>query len=322
MLVVVPAFAQEEIPPKPKWNDVENKEDLKLFESALDEWNEKFGGKELERRRKLLKNAIEAQGGKPHKRHNMVGFKPIKKTFKDVVNNIRNRPARRCPETYRNGDDWRGLSSRGGWGNGWRGGGWHGWGHGGWGWGGRYHHASTFAQGYLDGVASVMRAQGQRAESFARAYTQAQEGHRRRILNDALYIEQWFERRKMNREYRAAERMPTPTPEQIKEYAKAPLPDKLSNERLNRETGNINWPDVLKWEMFEEHRDVIAHLYRIRCQGNSQTGVGSSNSRWIEKVGDDFLSLLKDNMDSMSPSEYLYAKNFLKSLIHEAREEK
>lgn len=277
-----PILAQE----KPDWRKVNSSKDLKNWIKKTDTWRKHS-----------------------HKTT----------SFYDVVSDIRNRPARHIPSTYREGRDYKGLSRN----HGWRGGGWGGWGHGGWGWGGRYHHASTAAQGWLDGVANLVRAQGQRAESFTRAYTRMQEGHRRRILNDSFFIEQWFERRKMNREYRAAERPALPTPEQIKRWSKVGLPEPLSETQFNYQTGKINWPEVLMWDAFKIQREALDRLFELRCRSNNlQTGVGSTNYRWIKRIGENMIDVLNDHIKLMDAEEYIMTKNFMDSLLHEARSSK
>jgi len=200
------------------------------------------------------------------------------------------------------------------------GGGWGGWGGHGWGgWGGRYNHASTAAEGYLEGAASVIRAQGTKNLLDSRARINNEEARRRNYLNHGLGIQSYFEGRALNKAYRDGERAPPMTPEVAAKLARDGLPASLSDDQFNRKTGAIAWPDLLLGDSFSYHRRALGELFAARSSGDFNTGVGSVNYRYIKLIGDEMQAVLKEQMQVLSPNEYLVAKKFIDSLIHEAR---
>ena len=122
----------------------------------------------------------------------------------------------------------------------------------------------------------------------------------------------------MNKAYRDSERAPPMTPELATKIAKDGLPKPLSNDQFNRKTGAIHWPDLLLAEDFSHHRQALGQLFAARSSGDFNTGVGSANYRYVKQIGDDMQVVLKDMMQTLSPNEYLVAKKFIDSLIHEA----
>jgi len=124
----------------------------------------------------------------------------------------------------------------------------------------------------------------------------------------------YFEMRSINRKAREAERGPRPTQEDLVRYAAARAPSRLSVSELDPVTGQINWPTVLRNDAFAQGRTTLESAMAARAQ----TGNLSLSQRTaVKRTTQDMEMTLKQNIDAISPMDYVNAKKFLKGLGYE-----
>lgn len=194
------------------------------------------------------------------------------------------------------------------------GGGMGGWGMGGWGmgWGG-----GTAASSYMNGAANVVRAQGDYNLTTSQAMVNMGEAQRRNIENRKLWTDSYFEMRRANADYRAAERGPRGTPEDWVRFAREAAPNRPSPGELDYVTGGIAWPRLLRGEEFTQSRDELEKLFSKRASVDGN--IGPETYRQIRDTTDAMMAQLKANIKKYRAHEYIDARKFIESLAFEAR---
>lgn len=225
--------------------------------------------------------------------------------------NAQKQPARQPvrPASSGGGKSWSTINSQpqygggGGYGGGWGGG---------WGGGG-----GTVAGNYMQGMASTVRAAGDYNLETSQAWVNAEEAKRREIENRKEWTDAYFEMRRANADYRAAERGPKGTPEDWVRYAREAAPARLSPGELDYVTGQIVWPRLLMADEFKDGREQLDRLYATRADKGGN--IGPNGYQKIQDETDMMTAYLKKNIKRFPPNEYLEAKKFLESLAYEAR---
>lgn len=191
-----------------------------------------------------------------------------------------------------------------------------GYGYGGWGggWGGG---GGTVAGNYYNGVANAVRAQGDYNLSTSQAYVNMEEAKRREIENRKAWTDAYFEMRRANSDYRAAERGPRGTPEDWVRFAKEAAPNRMSPGELDYVTGRIAWPRLLQSDEFKDGRESLDALFADRADRGGS--IGPEGYQKIRNETAAMTAYLKKNIKRFPPNEYLDAKKFLESLAFEAR---
>jgi hypothetical protein len=181
--------------------------------------------------------------------------------------------------------------------------------------GGSYH-AATAEESMANGMANVISSAGQ-ANLLNSAAARNYEEARSRDLDNRLKAENtYFEMRKMNREYVAAERGPKPTSEQMFRYAKERAPNRLNPNQLDPLTGQISWPVVLEDDTYKAHRDKLDELFASRAKYHGQLGPQQYNE--ILKTTKALDAELKKHIREVPPGDYTKAKSLIESLGYEA----
>ncbi|MDP6444628.1 MAG: hypothetical protein QGG36_28735 [Pirellulaceae bacterium] len=170
------------------------------------------------------------------------------------------------------------------------------------------HHASTYEEGVLRGAADAIRASGeyQYNASLSRVYNQ--EAISRYLDNEVKKTTTYFEKRRINRMARAQENGPKPSQEKLNQFARSRAPKALTDVQYTPELGRVAWPSGLNSPQFEAHRAAIDSLVAKRAPNNTQV------DQAIQQVAADMAGVLKSEIRSMSPSEYVAAKKFLTGL--------
>ena len=182
-------------------------------------------------------------------------------------------------------------------------------------WGGTYH-AATAEESFANGMANVISSAGQ-ANLLNSAAARNYEEARSRDLDNRLKAENtYFEMRKMNREYVAAERGPKPTPEQMFRYAKERAPNRLNPNQLDPLTGRISWPVVLEQDAYKAQREKLDELFASRAKYHGQLAPDQYFD--LQKTAKDMEAELKKHIKDYPPTDYTRAKSLLESLAYEA----
>jgi hypothetical protein len=134
-------------------------------------------------------------------------------------------------------------------------------------WGGA---GSTVAGSYAAGMGQVIRAQGMYNLTTSEAMINAEEARRRELENKQLATQTFFEMRRMNREYRAAEeaaRRPERSPYDVRgQRPVASTRPTLNPSQLDPVTGEIAWPPALRDDAFAPAREQLEHLFMTHAQ--------------------------------------------------------
>jgi hypothetical protein len=189
----------------------------------------------------------------------------------------------------------------GGWGNGFGMGGW----------------ASTAQQGAADGISQVVRSQGYTNLKNSEAAINWEEAKTKEIDNRMKWTETYFEMRKTNREARAAEDGPPVTQEQAIRLAKMAAPPRLGSTQLDPVTGHIEYPTVLRDDIFTPYREELDKLFAERAASG-----GSVQYEELRRINDSvskFIDVLRQNVGNYAAGDYGRARTFLDSLARESR---
>jgi len=179
------------------------------------------------------------------------------------------------------------------------------------------YHASTAAEGYLTGSANLTRAQGERNYLDSMAMINIEEARGLYMDNMKKNVVTYFEKRKLNTEYRNAERGPQRSASEMAQMARDASPRRLTSYQLEVFSGRINWPDVLQSTEFDASRSKLNDLFAERDV--EAAGLGTKNHREVTRVARQMEEELKENIKTFSPSEYAAAKSFIQSLSYESR---
>jgi hypothetical protein len=178
-------------------------------------------------------------------------------------------------------------------------------------------HSSTATEGFLRGQATVIQAAGEASYLNSIAAVNYQEAARRRIENHNLYVQKYFENREANYQFREKYASAPPTKEQWARITDASLPDRLTAEQYDPATGRLVWPHILRGDEYAAFRNRIDELIANRTPDNS--GDGSPSQRELSELISGMKILLKNNIDTVTTSQYGSAKWFLLSLEYEAQ---
>ena len=182
---------------------------------------------------------------------------------------------------------------------------------------GGYHHASTFAEGHLRGLAELSRGHGEYNYNTALANLVMQDAYSRSLDNEVKKTETFFKKRQINAYARMAEQTPRASPEAIARFNKERTPKRLAPRQFDAASGTIHWPAAFKGEGYAPWRGRIGYLFSRRTVQDS--GLGSENHKEVEELTRDMRMMLDKQVREMSPSEYIVAKKFIDSLGYEAR---
>jgi hypothetical protein len=176
--------------------------------------------------------------------------------------------------------------------------------------------SATVAEGYLNGTANVIRAEGAYNYYTASGAVSAAEALRQNIENRQAIVKAYFELRKMNREYRAAERHPglqTATKAQV---AQVERPRPLSPQELDAQSGRIRWPKLLAADTHAENREALDEYFAARAE---KRGVSTREMTAFRSVVLAMVDDLKEQYRSAPPADYEAATQFLRSLAYEGQ---
>jgi len=177
------------------------------------------------------------------------------------------------------------------------------------------YHSSTAAEGAMRGMADVVRSQGQANLDNSAAAINYGIARSQEMDNYKKHVDTFFQARQANRAYRAAERGPPPTMEQLVRFAQMGKPKPLSPSQLDMVTGDIHWPGPLQEEAFANDRETIQAAFAGRSAGGA---MGFSDLMTVRKTTDSMLAQLKGNIRDLPPDAYMESKRFLESLAYEA----
>lgn len=176
--------------------------------------------------------------------------------------------------------------------------------------------SATVAEGYLNGVSKVIRAEGDYNYYTALGAVSAAEALRQNIENRKALVEAYFELRKLNREYRAAERHPGRERGSQAVAAREDRPRLLTPHELDARTGKIRWPRPLAADTYAENREMLDEYFAERAarRGTTTQEMAELRAAILGMIDD-----LKEQRWALPPADYETANAFLRSLAYEGQ---
>lgn len=107
------------------------------------------------------------------------------------------------------------------------------------------------------------------------------------------------------------------SPELLSRVIQAKLPDRLTAAEYNPRSGQIKWPAVLLRPEFEADRRAISHAFSQRRP--EDTGMTSIFYRDVSLRTLRMHNMMLAQIDSLSTTDSIAARKFLKSVDFEAR---
>ena len=173
--------------------------------------------------------------------------------------------------------------------------------------------------GLRQGLESVVRAASQSSSSGPSSpLVDSQTAQSMSYDNQIKATNTYFQKRQLNRSYRQAERGPQYTAAEYRKWARERAPDRLNSSQVDRYTGRINWPVVLKGESYRKRREQLDQLYASHTAGGG--GMNTSEYAKIQRLSKEMQTQLKDEIKDLTPEQYSYTRKFLEGLRYEARQ--
>jgi hypothetical protein len=177
-------------------------------------------------------------------------------------------------------------------------------------------HSSTLQEGVLRGQADVARSMGIYNRLTGEGAVYAAEAGRMALENYEQYVDTYHQTRQKAREYRAAERRPRATAEDLRRYSQRAAPDRLDASELHASSGSLTWPILLRDDAFASHRQTIDAFFYKRA---TESELSTADYLTAKETAGMIQSELKRRVRQVPMQEYAVAKRFLKSLNYEAQ---
>lgn len=190
---------------------------------------------------------------------------------------------------------------------------------------------AALVQSYLKGYAELGKAaaamvSAQASIITARANARATNAKTLEILqtvrsmgldNDLKQTKIFFDKRKLNKDYKMQYPSKRPSQETLLRYSQASTPERLNNYELSSLRGIIYWPEIFQRDEFLEYRIELDSLFVRRKV--KQDGLERSLCYEAKLIINRMYKQLQDIMREMSPAEYIEARKFIESLSYEAQ---
>lgn len=180
--------------------------------------------------------------------------------------------------------------------------------------GSTYRHASTYEEGVQRGYADIVRSAGLKNLLDSEAQKNWEEARQKAYDNHVYGIQKYFEGRELNRQYRAQERGPKVTEQDVYRIAAVRKPDRLGNEQLDPVRGVITWPTVFQGEDCKVDRTELERLFVQRADFGFLAGDDLTTARTHI---DSLQEKLRAQVKTLPPPRYIAARKFLESLAYE-----
>ncbi|MEW4563526.1 hypothetical protein AB1K70_13420 [Bremerella sp. JC770] len=177
---------------------------------------------------------------------------------------------------------------------------------------GDYGHASTAAEGALDGMANVVSAQGSYNLQTSEAAINMTQAQSQEIANRQQYANTYFQMRSQRDAYEA-KKHPRPTEEQLVQLAHSEAPKGLPDGSFNKESGKPNWPTLLQYPDFAEQRKVVETLLPKKSANGM---LGAQDAQQFTQAVEQMAVTLKRGITKVPPQQYMTAYNYLKQLLY------
>lgn len=182
-------------------------------------------------------------------------------------------------------------------------------------WGDFQRHSSTVEEGVQRGMADVIRSAGAANLMNSAAANNYEDARKKYIENRLQATETYFEMKRVNREYRDANRPAPPTQDQLIRLSRSRLPDRLGPASLDPLTGRIRWPMALLAEPFAPHRQMLEAIFQERAVNGYIT---PDQYLAVRQETDAMMDQLRAIISQLTPNQSVAGRRFLESLAYEA----
>lgn len=179
-------------------------------------------------------------------------------------------------------------------------------------WGGNFS-GGTVEGSMMQGMASVISAQGNYNLATSAAAVNTTQAIKQDIVNRQDATNAYFAIKETNRAAREAMRSPRLNDEQLVRLAAQAAPKPIDASEFNPVSGQVTWPVLLQGDAFKQQRTIVEQLLVKQAQ-YGKLGIAEHDQAGdaIEGMADG----LRGIINAVSPQQYIDAKNFLKSLMY------
>jgi len=175
---------------------------------------------------------------------------------------------------------------------------------------------SATAQGdMLRGQAERIEAEGRYALDTSTAAINAQTARAMALENHLRTAETFFEARRINRINRAYEAGPRATLDQVIRMASAGLPPRPTDLQLDRSTGEIAWPRLLRDPTYASPVSRIQRYFHDRSARGGSLDFSAAED--CDAAFTELIGLMRDNVRGHASGEYGAARTFVDGLKRE-----
>lgn len=181
-----------------------------------------------------------------------------------------------------------------------------------------YNNASTVGESYARGMSDMVRAAGDYNLQTSAAAGQYQDAYSKYLDNRVKATQNYFEMRKMNSDYRAAEkdRYYQRCSEAMARHSQAGKPARLSATEVDTVSGQIAWPALLMNDEFAADRKQLEELFAKRA---AQGVLTTPEKTELRKACLDLKNGLVKYRAKASPTDYKATDAFIHSLAYEGQ---
>jgi hypothetical protein len=183
------------------------------------------------------------------------------------------------------------------------------------GWPGYSGGGQTPAGAALNGMASVISAQGDYNLATSAAAVNLTQAERNDIQNRQLAANTYWEMREAWRAQRDARRGPPPTMEQVARLAHYGVPKALTPNEFDAVSGKLNWPSVLQQDSFAAERDEVDKLFDKWARYGT---LDFSEQTKVREAINALFDELNAQINNIPAQIYTEARRFLRSVIYAA----
>lgn len=133
-----------------------------------------------------------------------------------------------------------------------------------------YNSASTAGEGYANGAANVIQAQGQRNLSNSQANINNQDAYSKGIDNSVKEVNAFWEKKDIYSQRQ--QQLDIETQQKRMAYLANHGLQSLTPEEFDRTTGAINWPKVLDQKQYDQYRNTLDQMLKKRAYAGALTG--------------------------------------------------
>jgi hypothetical protein len=165
----------------------------------------------------------------------------------------------------------------------------------------------------MQGMASVISAQGNYNLATSAAAVNTTQAIKQDITNRQDATNAYFAIKETNRAAVAAMRSPRLSEEQLVRMAAQASPKPIDSTEFDPVSGRVLWPKLLQADAFTQQRAIAEQLLAKQAQYGK---LGLAEHEQAGEAIDGMSDRLRDMINAVSPQDYIEAKNFLKSLMY------